>query len=273
MEITKDIIRETVNFLKERKKNSTKQLKKCPQGHLRYEKKRGKYNPIQFISASKGNKERRITLNKLPDIEQGLALKAYLIAELNLLETAITALEKLSDIFIEPTSANIIATLPRSIKRMPDHVLSTALENMHTAQTRAEKWAAASFFQSTYKPEQKREISSRGLHVRSRAEIAIVEMLYKYNVPFRYEMIINADGLDFAPDFTILTRNGTYIYWEHAGMMNKADYRERHNLKMKHYEKEGITPWNNLIITYDMNDHLDMRIIEATIKSRILPYI
>ena len=39
------------------------------------------------------------------------------------------------------------------------------------------------------------------------------------------------------------------------------------------YERAGITEWNDMIYSYSDGDSLDMRIIDAVIRTRILPRV
>lgn len=76
----------------------------------------------------------------------------------------------------------------------------------------------------------------------------------------------------FAPDFTILTRKGQ-IWWEHCGRVDDPNYMRKHNWKIHMYEKAGIVPWKNLIVTYDdENGNFDSQLVEAEIVNKILPY-
>ena len=74
------------------------------------------------------------------------------------------------------------------------------------------------------------------------------------------------------PDFTIKRpRDGKIIYWEHLGMTADAAYLESNIKKMRQYAEVGITPWDNLIITYDQSDGgIDVKIIDALIRGWLL---
>lgn len=96
---------------------------------------------------------------------------------------------------------------------------------------------------SNYKPEEKRHTTSRGLKVRSKSEVLITEML---------------------PD-------GRVFYWEHCGLMSLKEYREHQKWKMEVYEKAGIVPWKNLIVTYDDEDgNINVGIIESEIQNKLI---
>lgn len=81
-------------------------------------------------------------------------------------------------------------------------------------------WMDADFEQSTFKPHLKVHTTSKGLKVRTKSELLIAEMLYRYHIAFRYEQILYANHRRYAPDFTILRADGRIMYWEHFGMTN-----------------------------------------------------
>lgn len=54
-------------------------------------------------------------------------------------------------------------------------------------------------------------------------------------------------------------------------MMDIENYRFKNQQKLIDYEKAGIVPWDNLIVTYDMTGGgLQADLIEALIKSWLL---
>ena len=74
----------------------------------------------------------------------------------------------------------------------------------------------------------------------------------------------------FSPDFTIFHR-GELFYWEHCGLVGNPRYMKHHKWKLDMYERAGIVPWKNLIVTYDdETGNLDSRMIEAEIRNRLL---
>ena len=56
-------------------------------------------------------------------------------------------------------------------------------------------------------------------------------------------------------------------------MMSDPAYRNHHLWRRDVYENFGVTEWDNMIITYDAKDSIDMREIEAIIKTKILPRV
>ena len=135
----------------------------------------------------------------------------------------------------------------------------------------AEKWAQAPYHMSGYKPDQKKQTTSRGLHVRSKSELLIAEKLYEFDIPFRYEEVIMIAGRQYAPDFKILRKSGKLVYWEHFGLMENQDYRHKNKWKLSVYEHAGIVPWRNLIVTYDEYDGgINLAVIESEIRNKLL---
>lgn len=132
-------------------------------------------------------------------------------------------------------------------------------------------WATAPYEQSTYKQEGRVHRTSRGLMVRSKSELIIVELLYTYRVPLRYEQILLADGTLMIPDFIVPGRKYDFYYWEHCGMPHDKEYMKRHREKLEKYEALGIAPWTNLIVTYDDEEgNFDLQAIESEIKNKLL---
>ena len=101
--------------------------------------------------------------------------------------------------------------------------------------------------------------TSFGLFVRSKNEVLIAEALYAAGLEFWYEkrlelVVKSGDGYNTDveyPDFTIRLPDGSIVYWEHFGMMDKKDYQEKNYRKLQNYLANGIYPPHNLIMTFD----------------------
>jgi len=91
-------------------------------------------------------------------------------------------------------------------------------------------------------------------------------------IPYRYDANIHFMDHTFSPDFTIRNEAGI-VYWEHCGLMNKPSYRSYNKWKLSMYERMGIVPWKNLIVTYDTEDGgLSSAVIEAEIRNKLLRF-
>ena len=72
-------------------------------------------------------------------------------------------------------------------------------------------------------------------------------------IPHRYESPIFLRGIGIVyPDFTVLNvRLQKEFYWEHFGMMEHQEYAEYAIQRIGIYEKNGILPGNQLILTFE----------------------
>jgi hypothetical protein len=143
-----------------------------------------------------------------------------------------------------------------------------AVTELEDADKEPSQWALTKYIQSDYKPEEKIHTTSRGLKVRSKSELIICEIFYKYGIEFRYEEVIYINGRRLEPDFIIRRKSdGKIFYWEHCGMMELPKYRKRYYEKRDLYEFCDIVPWDNMIFTYDKDGSIDSEYIEAIVKT------
>lgn len=88
-------------------------------------------------------------------------------------------------------------------------------------------------------------ISERGEPMLSKNEVIIANCLNKYKrqITYAYEDKLKLDNSErtIKPDFTIDNLStGKRFYWEHLGMMTKTDYREKWQMKLEEYLKDGF---------------------------------
>ncbi len=241
-----------------------KALGDCPPGSLLQIKEKGKL--VYYHDVWIGGKRRRFSLHKHPKMVSLLARKKYLQLEERELENNISALRKALSGFYDITPEHILQQLPEKYKGLPKEVFFQG--EMETMQS---KWAKEPYRQSNYMPEGKVHLTSRGLAVRSKSEVLIIEKLYEFDLPLRYEQIMHINGYDIAPDLTIMGRCGIEFIWEHCGLTGNPKYMKKHKWKMEMYESVGIVPWRNLIVTYDNEQgYIDLAVIESEIRNKLL---
>jgi hypothetical protein len=101
--------------------------------------------------------------------------------------------------------------------------------------------------------------ASNGLAVRSKSELLIAEAFLSAGVAFEYEKALSLGGGIRYPDFTIEDEiSGRTVYWEHLGMLDRADYRASWEKKLAWYRANGVRPIEDgvsdapaLVITQD----------------------
>ena len=100
----------------------------------------------------------------------------------------------------------------------------------------------------------------RGESVRSKSEVIIADLLYSKKIEYSYEApLVGKDGETRYPDFTFEDdESGLNVFWEHLGMLQVPEYRERWEKKLKWYREQEILPHEEgggdkgvLIITKD----------------------
>lgn len=225
-------------------------------------KSKGERGTIQYLQYLDG---KRAGITKNRDLVWKLARKEYLAAAMPLVEQNISAVKRLIQGYQDTNPQAILDRLPVEYSRIIDAQEAQWIEKKRC-------WLAEDFDQSTFRTWEKDHVTAKGLWVRTKSEVIVAERLDYYGIPYRYEQMLYIENRDFAPDFTILTRNGL-IYWEHAGKVNDGQYMANHIWKLSYYHKADIVPWKNLIVTYDrMEGGFDARIIEAEIINKVLPY-
>ena len=113
----------------------------------------------------------------------------------------------------------------------------------------------------------------KGERVRSKSEVIIANLLYKYQIPYRYEfpLTIKDFGITY-PDFLILNvRKRKEIYIEHFGLLDDATYRENVIRKIIKYEMAGISLGDNLFLSFETaKNPLNVQVVEKMIREKIL---
>ena len=88
-----------------------------------------------------------------------------------------------------------------------------------------------------------------GIIVRSKSEVIIATALYDNNIKFEYEKPIKISDVIYYPDFTVEKKNGDIILWEHLGLIDNPDYRNKVYRKILKYNENGYYQGKNLILT------------------------
>ncbi len=136
------------------------------------------------------------------------------------------------------------------------------------------EWAAQDYQINTKNLEKRNKMTSKGLMVRSLSEVSIIERIYGWDIPFRYDQVIRIGSKEVSPDLSFLSITRGVVWWEHCGMTHIDSYVEYHRYKRKLYESVGIVPWENYIETYNEADSfLDIRMIDAIIENTLLRWL
>ena len=122
-----------------------------------------------------------------------------------------------------------------------------------TYQQKLEKWMADPFTGKDFKEDAPVILTNNGLRVRSKSEKIMADYFESVGIAYKYEcpVYLKSYGNVF-PDFTFLSKKtGKEIYWEHEGMMDTPEYARTAVKKIELYEKNGIYPGEQLILTFE----------------------
>lgn len=253
-----------VTQLEERNKIVTKRLQACPQGHLSFVRQGKSGVLVQELKVDGMRKRHKLSRDE--DLAKALICKLALQDESESLHHNIKLL-KATISQIKDYSIN--QEIHMLLKQNP-FIKEDLLENIYEPKVLS-SWANEAFEQSMYRPEERRQINSHGLKLRSKSEVLISEKLYEYGLEFHYEQVIRIRDTSLVPDFIIRRSDGKKFVWEHEGLTNVQSYLKWQDQKAKLYASIGIVPWDNLIVTYDNSDGIiDLRIVESEIKNKLI---
>ena len=118
------------------------------------------------------------------------------------------------------------------------------------------RWEQEKYFTKGIRDDNPEFRTRKGEQVRSKSEILIANTLQELGIPYRYECELELEGgIVIYPDFTVLhVRERKEKYLEHFGMMDDAEYSATAVRKLALYEKNGIFPGKNLIISMESSE-------------------
>lgn len=121
-----------------------------------------------------------------------------------------------------------------------------------------ERWYSEAYEGKTFKEGTPLILTEKGERVRSKSEKILADYFYRNNILYQYEKPLKLVGYGTVyPDFTFLSRRlQREIYWEHEGMMDKADYAITAIKKLNSYQMNGIMPGERLILTFETEQYV-----------------
>lgn len=156
---------------------------------------------------------------------------------------------------------NTYSTLSEGRKR----IISPVEEDDETF---VKKWLAVEYEGKEFYNNTTEFYTQKGERVRSKSEVIIADLLYKYQIPYRYEFPVKLKNkITYYPDFTILNvKKRKEIYLEHLGMLDNSEYLEKAINKLNTYTLNNIVLGDNLLITYETrNTTLNIPVVNKII--------
>lgn len=191
---------------------------------------------------------------------------------IRILQSNIELKQYFCDMLMPDDIPAVITSLPKAYQ--PNSDLISRRKKQQIAQS-----------ENPYRRDRLVETTSFGLHVRSKGELAIAELLYSLGIEFYYEKALHLEvpvrsnngtvyvPRTYYPDFTIILPDGRTFYWEHKGLMSSEDYIKRDIQKEIHYNLCGIYQPHNLIVTAEGPENdMDMEAIKRIIYGLLTPF-
>lgn len=202
---------------------------KSPQYYHCIHEKRGKY-------IKKENRE----------LARKLAQKSYDLKILALAEKRLKQLERILKDYEDNEIENVY------LQEHPERQ-KLILSVEPTWEQRLEQWKSIPYNGKSFTEGYPVIMSERGERVRSKSEKIMADYFFRHGIEYKYECPVYLHGVGMVyPDFTFLSRKtGKEIYWEHNGMMDSPEYAGKAIRKIHTYEKNGIYPGENLILTFE----------------------
>ncbi|MCR5256184.1 MAG: hypothetical protein K6D96_09710 [Acetatifactor sp.] len=127
-----------------------------------------------------------------------------------------------------------------------------------TAEQLEKQW-----YEETYRSKEFHDVApviltEKGERVRSKSEKILADFFYRNNILYKYEKPLTLVGYGTVyPDFTFFSKKlRKEIYWEHEGMMDKAEYARSAVKKINTYQTNGIYPGERLILTFETEQEI-----------------
>ena len=250
-----------LNRLKRLEQEVEKTLKKAPEGRLRCASGRGYYQ--YYLETKYLNKKERELVRKLAQRDYCIALRKKLKKLIAGLEDILPFYrnEDLENVFRKTIPARQAVITPLVI---PVEDIIREFESIQYEAKEFEKDDTTEFY------------TSKGERVRSKSEKIIADELYRYGIPYKYEMPIELNVWNkkvvFHPDFTVLNkRTGKKKILEHLGMMDKQGYYENAINKIDIYEKNGYILGDKLLIFHETaTSPLNIKVMQNYIEHYLL---
>ena len=231
-------------------------------GYLRISNDKGKCRYYHCLNDRNGT----YITGKNENLIKKLAQKTYNISVLKKAEHRLKQITKITKDYSDDEIENLYTSLHKD--RMK---LIVPVEQPWNQLV--EKWHEQEYAGKEFKEGTPVILTERGERVRSKSEKMLADYFDKRRIAYKYEkpLYLKGHGTVY-PDFTFLSpKTRQEIYWEHDGRMDDPDYARKAIRKIETYEKNGILPGKNLILTFETSQSiLDMKVVEKLTKEYLI---
>jgi len=235
-------------LLKEIIDQKKKELENYPPGTLRISRSHGR---TQYYCKTDPKDRNEHYINKDDhSLAYLLAQKGYDKKIIKSAENELIKLNSLIKQYEEGTIESIYNSLPEVRQKLISPVILNDEQYIN-------QWQNIIYNKKGFRDDAPEYYTAKGERVRSKSEIIIADLLYRRNIPYRYEYPLALDGMGVIhPDFTVLNvRLRKEYIWEHMGMMDDLSYSKSALQRIRMYEREGFYPGDKLIITHETSSN------------------
>lgn len=268
------IARGEINKLEKTLERIDEFLCKAPDGCLKWQNRGEKtYYYQQYPVAEEDGKQkwaRRYLKKDEIQLAKQLAKKHYYSLVKSVAEKRLEALRHFIKKYPDSGIDDIYDDLSEERKSLISPLFMSVKEQV-------KQWESEVYEQTTMYPENLKFETEQGDVVRSKSEVIIANLLYKYrkDILYKYErplnLIVNGIERTIYPDFTIINKHtGKITYWEHAGRMDASYYAEDFVRKMNIYATNDLLPGRDVVLTFETQENpLDIGVVKKLVKGLI----
>ena len=251
--ITLDELHQRIQQTNEWFDDKSSSLSDAPQGYVKYRNVGGKTYYTYCRKEGEAETVRHLKVNSAEDqtLARAVAQKSYDRQVLRRAAAERDALMALEKVYRDGKVEDIYEKMPAERRRLVTPVSLTDDEY-------ASAWQNQPFSVNPIPEDIQTFETERGELVRSKSEVFIANALLRHKIPYFFEYPVRVvDHLThwsytLHPDFYVLnTRTRRAYFWEHLGLMEKADYYTANAERLIDYDNAGFYPGKNMILTYE----------------------
>ncbi|MBQ9156282.1 MAG: hypothetical protein IJ137_05835 [Eubacterium sp.] len=235
------------NYLEQIIREKQEAIENSPPGRLRISRSHGRTQC--FYRSDPSDKHGKYICKEERALASKIAQKDY---DIRVLKSAREELHNINELLILYEQGSIEAVYEQLSEPRQKLINPIVLSDNEYA----DRWQNNPYQKKAHLKDTPEYSTAKGEHVRSKSEIIIADTLYRRNIPYKYECpLVLAKVGTIHPDFTLLNvRLRKEYYWEHLGMMDSPQYAEAALDRINQYERHGIFPGDNLIITHETHN-------------------
>lgn len=240
-------IQARINELEQVISYASNQINKLPAGKIHVAPGHNSHNFRYYVMNASGDRKEEYLDKTKAELKMQLSQKRYFEEIVRQGRLELKALQKASD---KMNGDSLITSYSRMGLGIREKITPIIVDDASFI----ERWNNIKYESLGFNENDNTEYySERGERMRSKSEMLIANMLYKYHIPYKYECPIKRiNGEYLYPDFTILDiKQRRTIYWEHLGRMGDLSYVSKNLWKLDEYKRVGIILGIDLYLTYE----------------------